>query len=161
MAVDGPSSKLEAVFLCGIFLPYTAYVLKSAAIPDSASVWTKDWRAFTVKLSSGTVYRFVWGFCLMLLYHSCSATDALSPMSLFCSPCCRKYHAGFCLEAMNFASVERLRSVSCQPEAQICVYQSTVIPWSNFLPDTQQDIIQLFLFWLTEENLIPLKASGW
>lgn len=59
MAVDGPSSKLEAVFLCGIVLPYTADVLKSAAIPDSASVQTKDWRAFTVTISSGTVYKFV------------------------------------------------------------------------------------------------------
>lgn len=46
---------LEAVFLGGIFLPYTADVLNSAAIPDSASMGSEDRRAFTVQISSGTV----------------------------------------------------------------------------------------------------------
>lgn len=57
---------LEAVFLGGIFLPYTADVLNSAAIPDSASMGSKDRRAFTVKISSGTVY-MVFFSCLCIV----------------------------------------------------------------------------------------------
>lgn len=59
---------LEAVFLSGTFLPYTAGVLKSAAIPESASMGATGWRAFTVKISSGTLYKlgvFFSCFCIV------------------------------------------------------------------------------------------------
>lgn len=110
---------LEAVLLGGAFLPYPSSMLKSAAIPDSTSIGSKGWRAFTEKISSRTVCK------------SFSATDVWSLRSLCYSPCCRKYRAGFCFAAMNFTSVERFRPVSCQPEAQIRVYQSMVILRGN------------------------------
>jgi len=58
---------LEAVVLGGTFLLYTADMLKSAAVPDSASVGAKGWRASTTKISSGTVYQVFFSSCFCII----------------------------------------------------------------------------------------------